>query len=217
MKEILKNYWDIKLQKVKNNLEKNNFEAHIAQTLDEARDLVIKKMVEELQPKSISFGGSMTVVECGIYDSIKKIKNLEVIDTYDTTVSSSEKMDRRRRSLLVDLYITGTNALVENGVLVNLDGMGNRVAAITFGPKNVVIVVGRNKIVSDMEEAMIRVKEFAAPVNAIRLRRKTPCTKTAECENCSSPERICNMWSIIEKSAPKGRIKIILINQDIGF
>ncbi len=217
MKEILKNYWDIKLQKVKNNLEKNNFEAHIAQTLDEARDLVIKKMVEELQPKSISFGGSMTVVECGIYDSIKKIKNLEVIDTYDTTVSSSEKMDRRRRSLLVDLYITGTNALVENGVLVNLDGMGNRVAAITFGPKNVVIVVGRNKIVSDMEEAMIRVKEFAAPVNAIRLKRKTPCTKTAECENCSSPERICNMWSIIEKSAPKGRIKIILINQDIGF
>jgi L-lactate utilization protein LutB len=123
----------------------------------------------------------------------------------------------RRQALLVDLFITGANAVTETGKLVNLDMYGNRVAGITFGPKHVVILVGRNKIVGDVEEAMWRVKDYAAPVNALRLEKKTPCVKTSYCEECRSPDRICNTWTITEKSFPKGRVKVILINKEMGF
>ena len=103
-------------------------------------------------------------------------------------------------------------------MLVNLDMVGNRVAGITFGPRHVVLFIGRNKIVPTLDDAMQRVKNYAAPANAIRHPGlKTPCMKTAVCANCSSPDRICNTWCITEKSFPKGRIKIILINQDLGL
>jgi hypothetical protein len=128
-----------------------------------------------------------------------------------------EMIELRRKSLLVDLFITGTNALTETGKLVNLDMIGNRVAAIAFGPKSVVILAGRNKIVPDIEEATFRVKNYAAPVNAMRLDKKTPCAETSFCHDCKSPDRICNSWTIVEKSFPKGRIKVILINEDLGF
>ena len=105
--------------------------------------------------------------------------------------------------------------MTETGKLVNLDMYGNRIAAITFGPKHVVILVGRNKIVPDVDEAMFRIKNYAAPINAMRLDKKTPCVKTSYCEESS--DRICNTWTITEKSFPKGRIKIILINEDMGF
>ena len=100
---------------------------------------------------------------------------------------------------------------------MNLDMTGNRVAAITFGPKNVIILVGRNKIVPDDEEASYRIKDYAAPANAMRLDKKTPCVKTSYCEDCKSPDRVCNTWTITEKSFPKGRIKIVLINDVLGL
>jgi len=117
----------------------------------------------------------------------------------------------------VDLFVTGTNAVTETGMLVNLDMIGNRVAALTFGPKSVIVLAGRNKIVPDLEEAMMRVKNFAAPANVMRLGMKTPCAKTSYCEECKSKDRICNSWAITEKSFPKGRIKIVLINEDLGL
>jgi hypothetical protein len=126
-------------------------------------------------------------------------------------------LERRRRSLLVDLFITGTNAVTETGKLVNLDMTGNRVAGITFGPRNVIILAGRNKVVPDIEDAMQRIKNYAAPANAMRLDKKTPCVKTSICEECRSLDRICNTWTITEKSFPKGRIKIVLINEDLGL
>ena len=126
-------------------------------------------------------------------------------------------MERRRQSLLVDLYITGTNSITEDGTLINLDMIGNRVAALTFGPKHVIVLVGKNKIVQDMNDAMFRIKNFAAPVNTMRLDKKTPCAKTSYCEECSSPDRICNTWTITEKSFPKGRVKVVIINEDLGF
>jgi hypothetical protein len=128
-----------------------------------------------------------------------------------------EMWELRRQSLLVDLYLTGTNAVTEEGTLVNLDMYGNRVAAITFGPKYVVVFAGRNKIVSDLSDAMFRIKNYAAPVNAMRLDKKTPCVQSSYCEDCKSDNRICNIWTINEKSFPKGRIKIVLINEDLGF
>ena len=107
--------------------------------------------------------------------------------------------------------------MTETGQLVNLDMIGNRVGALTFGPKNVIILVGRNKIVPDLDEAMFRIKNYAAPVNTMRLDKKTPCAKTSFCGDCKSPDRICNTWTITEKSFPKKRVIIILINKDLGF
>jgi len=126
-------------------------------------------------------------------------------------------MEKRRAALLVDLFIMGTNAITQEGELVNLDMIGNRVGGLIFGPKNVVILVGRNKIVPDLEAAMGRIKNYVAPINTKRLGKKTPCVKTSYCEECQSEERICNAWTIIQKSFPKKRVKVVLINEDLGL
>jgi len=143
--------------------------------------------------------------------------SLTVIDTYDRKIPLTEVWQRRRQAMTTDLFIMGTNAVTETGMLVNLDMQGNRVGALAFGPKNVIVLVGRNKIVADIEEAMFRIKNYTAPVNASRLDKKTPCVKTGYCDDCKSPDRICNTWTITEKSFPKGRIKVVLINEDLGF
>jgi len=142
---------------------------------------------------------------------------MTVLDTYDRTIPPEENLERRRQALHVDLFFMGTNAVTEDGRLVNLDMIGNRVAALTFGPKRVIVLAGRNKIVCDLEDAMVRVKNYAAPVNAMRLDKKTPCAATSFCDECKSPDRICNTWTITEKSFPKGRVKVVLINEDLGF
>jgi len=216
MKKFLENYWTIKLNEVKENLEANNFEVFLANNVQEAREVVLQKILPATSPVSVSWGGSRTFKQTGLYDELKKME-LKVIDTYVPGLSKDEAMELRRKSLFVDLYVTGTNAITENGALVNLDMIGNRVGAITFGPKFVLVLAGRNKIVSDFEAAVTRIKEYAAPANAMRLDKKTPCTKTSSCHDCQSPERICNVWTITEKSFPKGRIKIVLINEDLGI
>jgi len=210
-------YWKIKLADVEEQLASNNFDVSIAASLSDAKTLVLEKIIPELKPQSISWGGSMTFVASGLYDDLKDTPGMEVVDTFDKSVSTSEMIERKRASLLVDLFITGTNAITEDGQLVNLDMIGNRVGALTFGPKHVIVLVGRNKIVPEIEDAMARIKDLAAPANAIRLDKKTPCTKTAYCHECDSPDRICNTWTITEKSFPKQRVKIILINDDMGL
>ena len=202
-------------------LENNNFEVYIAADADAARELVVDGLVaglmEDANRTSASFGGSMTLVDSGIYDAIKAVPGLSVIDTYDKSVPRYEALEMRRQALLTDIFLTSTNALTMDGKLVNLDGTGNRVAALTFGPKDVIVVAGANKLCRDTHDAMRRIKDYAAPVNSIRLNRKTPCTKTLKCEDCTSPDRICNSWVITEKSLPKGRIKVVLVEQDMGF
>jgi hypothetical protein len=159
----------------------------------------------------------MTFTGSGLYKKLKDRSDIEVWDTFAGKISDDEKNQRRRQALHADLFITGTNAVTEAGQLVNLDMIGNRIAALTFGPRWVIIVVGRNKIVPDLEEAMLRVKNYVAPANSMRLDKKTPCVKTSFCEECKSPDRICNTWAITEKSFPKGRVKIVLINEDLGL
>lgn len=210
-------YWQKRLEAVGKALEANNFEVFIVQTASEARDLVLNTLMPQLAPKVVSWGGSMTIGATGITEAIMKNPALSILDPYEAGLKPDEAYERRRQGLLADLFFSGTNALTEQGQLVNLDATGNRVGAINFGPKNVIVAIGRNKVVSDLDTAMQRIKEYAAPVNAIRLNRKTPCTATAYCEECKSPGRICNIWTITEKSFPKHRIKIILINQDLGF
>lgn len=210
-------YWQEKLKGIKSSLEENNFAIWIAQDLEEAVSVFWDSIFHPIAPSSVSFGGSRTVVDSGLYQDLLDRDDLECIDTYDSSISREEIIERRRRSLLVDLYLTGTNAVTRDGHLVNLDGMGNRVAALTFGPRHVVLLVGRNKIVSGLTEAHSRIKDYSAPINTVRLDKKTPCAKSMECEDCKSQDRICNTWAITEKSHPAERVKIILINQDLGF
>jgi L-lactate utilization protein LutB len=159
----------------------------------------------------------MTFTVSGLYHILKARDDMAVLDPFDKSLTPEQLIEIRRKSLLVDLFVTGTNAVTEDGQLVNLDMFGNRVGGLTFGPNHVVVLAGRNKIVPDLEEAMVRIKDFAAPANAMRLDKKTPCVKTAYCHECSSPDRICNTWTITEKSYPKNRVKIVLINQDLGL
>ncbi len=210
-------FWDMRLQSCKAALEKNNFEAFIAPTPADAGQIVLKQVLPQIDVKSVSWGDSLTFLETGLIEFFKEDPAFDLIDTFDESVSRAEIIERRRKALLCDLFFSGTTALVESGMLVNLDMIGNRVGGIVFGPRWVVVMVGRNKIVSDLEQAIARIKNLAAPANAIRHEQKTPCVKTAYCMDCSSPARICNVWTIHEKSYPKGRIKVILVNQDLGL
>ena len=217
MDQPIENYWKTRLADLKEALDANNFETFVADNTKEAKTIVLEKIIPKTAPKSVSWGGSLTFIATELYDVLKNSGDLHVLDTYDKNLSPEKSLERRRQSLLVDLFITGSNAVTETGQFVNLDMFGNRIAAITFGPRNVVILVGRNKIVPDLDAAMFRIKNYAAPVNTMRLDKKTPCVKTSYCEECKSPDRICNTWTITEKSFPKGRVKVILINEDLGF
>jgi L-lactate utilization protein LutB len=217
MQDPIDAYWDIRLTKVKKELDANNFDVYLAKNKNFAKKIAYETIIPSLAPKTISWGGSKTFIETRLYEALKHDPKYSVVDTYDKGVPPEKIVERRRQSLLVDLYITGTNAVTESGTLVNLDMIGNRIAALTFGPKYVLLFIGRNKIVADVKSAMNRIKQYAAPVNVMRLEKKSPCGKTGRCENCSSPDRICNTWTITEKSFPKNRVKVVLINEDMGF
>jgi len=217
MEKTIRGYWGVRLKSVRKALEANNFEVFLAEDQEEAREIVLENILPGTGAQSISWGGSGTFLSTGLYERLRDMDDLEVLDTFDKKISRAESLERRRKALLVDLFITGTNAITEAGQLVNLDMYGNRVAAITFGPRFVTVLVGRNKIVPDLEAAMRRIQDYAAPANAMRLAKKTPCAETARCESCKSPERICNTWTITEKSLPARRIKVVLINQDMGL
>jgi L-lactate utilization protein LutB len=217
MDKPLEHYWTKRLADLQQTLEGNHFEVHSAADPADAHRIVMNEILPKSGARSVGWGGSLTVAGTGLVQSIKARTDIVMIDTLDKRIPFEELMERRRQALLVDLYITGTNAITEDGQLVNLDMIGNRVAALTFGPKHVVVIVGRNKIVPSIDEAMFRVKNIAAPANAMRLDKKTPCVKTSYCEECKSPDRICNTWTITEKSYPKGRVKVVLVNQDLGL
>lgn len=206
------------MEKCATALEKNNFEVHLADTAEEAGNIILEKITPLLEVESVSWGDSRTLYATNILEAFKHNREIRVIETFDPSISREEIIERRREALMVDLFFTGSNAITECGKLVNLDMVGNRVGGITFGPRHVVLTVGRNKIVSNVEEAMKRIKEYAAPMNAIRHTHfKTPCMKTSYCMDCKSPDRICNTWTIHEKSYPQQRVKVVLINEDLGL
>jgi len=216
MQEPNERYWELRLSDIKDALEANNFSVSIADDTEHANKIV-SDLMSHLTVRTLSRGGSTTADETGIFDTIRDNADYTLIDPFAPGLSVDEKYTCMRTAFSADMYITGTNAVTEDGVLVNLDNTGNRVAAITFGPTYVVILVGRNKIVPDLDDAIVRVKDYAAPLNAMRLGKKVPCVATGRCSECSTPDRICNTWTITEKSRPKGRIHVILINADLGY
>ena len=161
--------------------------------------------------------GSMTAVGIGLWEALAALPQVKVIDPYRAELSPEEGLELRRLGLTADVMIASTNAITLDGRLVNLDGMGNRVAAMAFGPKKVILVVGMNKVAPDLESAIARVKHHAAPINNIRYGLKNPCVETGLCSDCRSPQRICNMWSTIEGHMIKDRIHVKLIGENLGY
>jgi hypothetical protein len=206
-------YHQARMKTVASSLERRNAEAILVPD-GEATTAKVLDMI----PKgaTVGLGGSLTVQQIGLLKALRSGR-YTLYDQYAKGLSPEESMQMRRKGLLADFFITGTNAITLDGRLVNLDGSGNRVAALTFGPRKVIVVVGRNKIVGDVDEGLNRIWNLAAPLNAARLNRDTPCTETAQCEDCSSPERICNHLLITERQMKPGRLTVILVDQDLGF
>jgi L-lactate utilization protein LutB len=205
--------WRTKLEAVSRALAANGITAIVAETGDEARERVLALIPKEA---TVGLGGSRTMVEIGLVDALRG-GNYRLIDQYDPSLGKEATFKARRDSLHADYFVAGSNAVTEDGKLVNVDGLGNRVAGFAFGPDKVIIVVGRNKIVKDVAAALGRIRNVAAPMNAKRLGAATPCATTGVCSDCDSPARICNLTLIVEKQRFPGRMTVILISQELGF
>ena len=195
-------------------LEKRRMGGSYAATADRAREEILAMI-----PKGATVFrcGSMTAAGMGLWEAIAGLPEVRLIDPYQAGISREEGLELRSKGLTADVMIASANAITLDGKLVNLDGMGNRVAAMAFGPRKVILVVGMNKVAPDLESAIARVKHYAAPLNAIRLGVSTPCVETGLCSDCRSAQRICNMWSIIEGHMVKDRIHVKLVGENLGY
>ena len=193
-------------------MKKRQFDAYYCSTAEEAVEKVL-----ELIPAGdvVSWGGVATVDELGIKDRLRQ-RNQPVIDR-DTAKTPDERMDMLRQALTCDTFLMSSNAISEDGQLVNIDGMGNRVAAMCFGPRQVVVVAGMNKVLGTLDDAVARARNIAAPANAQRFGIKTPCGLTGQCGDCTSPDCICSKLVVTRFCMPAGRIKVVLVGEDLGL
>ena len=198
-------------------LASNGFEVFVAADPATARSIFFDEIFPNVKTDLVSWADSLTMEATGVLAELLADPAVNMIRTFDPAAGQREIVERWRQALLADLLLTGSNAVTECGKLVNLDMIGNRTGAISFGPKKVVLFIGQNKIVPDLQSAMHRIRNHAAPLNAKRHNFPTPCVKTGRCHDCSSPQRICNTWAIVDKCYPKGRIKVVLIEQDLGL
>lgn len=174
------------------------------------------QLIQQLIPQddTVAWGGSMTIEALGLVDWVRA--NRRVIDR-DKAATREEKLELMRQSLLCDTYLMSSNAVSADGQLVNIDANGNRVAALTFGPKQVIVAVGMNKVVPTLEEAVSRARNTAAPVNVARFGLQTPCAAQGLCADCKSPQSICCSFVRTRLCNVAGRIKVVLIGEDLGF
>ena len=204
---------DQRIKRTMDNLEKNNMEAYYV-TTNKALIEKVKELVHE--GDMVSVGGSMTLFNTGVINFIRQ-GNYNFLDRYKNGLTAQEMKEIFRKSFYTDVYFTSSNALTENGELYNVDGNGNRVAAMIYGPDKVIVIVGINKIVKNLEEAIKRNEETSAPANCKRLNKKTPCVKVGHCTNCNSSDRICNDYVLIRRQGIKGRIKVIISSEELGY
>lgn len=198
-------------------LTANGFDVFVARDPAQARQIFFAKILPSVEANLVSWADSMTMEATGVLNELLANPKIKMIKTFEPGVPREEIIERRRQALLADLFLTGSNAITACGKLINLDMIGNRTGGISFGPKKVVLFVGQNKIVPDLASAIDRIRNHAAPLNAKRHDFPTPCAKTGRCHDCSSPKRICNTWSIIDKCFPQGRIKVVLIEGAFGL
>ena len=194
------------------NLKRRHIEGFYCPSGEEA----VKKVSELIADGStVTWGGTMTVRDLGIPEHLKSRGTLEVIDR-DLAETLEERQAMYLRAFSADIYLSSANAISEDGVIVNIDGAGNRVAAITWGPKKVIFVIGLNKVTQTVEAALSRARGTASPINSARFDIKTPCKADGVCHNCNSPECICNYVHFLRNS-PKGRHTVILVGENLGY
>lgn len=199
--------------KVVENLKKNDFSAIYFKTGEEASEFIMGNINKG---DKVGFGGSMTVVKLGIQEKVAYIGGI-VLDHGDPTLSADDKMETMRGELLSDVFICSSNAVTMDGELVNIDGVGNRIAAMTFGPKKVIIVVGVNKICKNESSAFERLEQFASPMNNMRLKMPNSCTKTGICMDCKAPSRICRVYSVIKRRPARTDMTVVVIGEEFGY
>ena len=214
MENIRKWYKENKAQHCIENLEKNGFTAMYFEKIETAKTY-IEGIVEKYN--DIGFGGSITVLSDLKIQVVAKRLNKNLLNHNSSDLPPEKKFEIRLKQQTCDLFITSANALTMDGKIVNTDGSGNRVSAMIFGPKKVLIIAGINKIVKDVDTGLKRIKEIAAPMNTKRLSLKTPCAVTGECADCNSVDRICRVTTIIEKKPNFTDIEIVIIGENLGF
>lgn len=194
-------------------MQRRHFDAYYCATASEA-----KAKVNELIPDgaNVTWGGTMTVRDMDIPQMLQERGTLKVWDR-DKVETPEEKQEMYLRAFQADYYLSSANAITEDGVIVNIDGNGNRVAAITWGPQHVIFVVGMNKVAQDPEAALKRARSTAAPINAARFDIQTPCQLDGQCHNCNSPQSICNYIHFLRNSSKPGRIIVILVGENLGY
>ena len=199
-------------QTIIKNLQRRHIQGFYCPTAEEA----VKKVSELIADgESVTWGGTMTVRDLGIPAALKSRGTLEVLDR-DLVESPEEKQAMYLRAFSTDVYLSSANAISEDGVIVNIDGNGNRVAAITWGPRRVIFVIGLNKVAKTVEDALSRARGTASPINAARFDIKTPCQVDGICHNCNSADSICNYVHFLRNS-PRGRHTVVLVGESLGY
>lgn len=202
----------LQAQSIIKNLEKRNMEGYYFETSEGCVKAIMDSMPEG---SVISWGGSETLKECGLMDAIHN-GSYELIDR-TTAKNPEESRQLFSKAVLADYYLMSTNAITLEGELINIDGNGNRVACLIQGPSHVILVVGMNKIVTDVPSGVARVRNMASPANAIRLNRKLPCAATGHCHDCLSPDCFCNQIVVTRRSGHTGRIKVYFVAEELGY
>ncbi len=209
-----KQWWiEEKAKKAVEKLKAHEFKAIYVETREGAVQEIWKYITPKLR---IGIGGSLTIRELGILEKLEEQGNT-VYNHWKPGLSKENVLEIRKLQMTSDLFLSSVNAITLNGELVNIDGIGNRVNSINFGPGKVILVVGYNKIVDDVQEAIHRIKNFAAPLNARRLNIDVPCAKVGKCVDCNSPNRICRVTVIHERKPSLTDILIILVGEELGF
>jgi L-lactate utilization protein LutB len=202
---------DQRVQRTLTALQKNGFSVFFAPTKDEALQKVLSLIPSNA---NVGIGGSVTVREINLIEALNKRGNIVFEHWSQPEENISTIM---RKQLTSDVFVASSNAVTEDGKLVNIDKAGNRVAAMIFGPKRVILVIGINKIVKDLKEGIRRLRNAAAPMNAKRRGDKTPCAITGICTDCETPDRLCRVITIMEKKPSRADITLILVGEELGF
>lgn len=211
MKKFLDEVLNKRIEKTMANLEKNNFAVYRAKNCEEIIDIVSSLVPSGAE---VGFGGSVSLYQSGVLEYLRGRQDITLLDRDQNPEKAGELM---KKALTCDVYFASSNAVTENGELFNVDGRGSRVAPMIYGPESVVLIVGANKIVPDLAAAEMRVKKIAAPANTMRLNCETPCRYTGECADCKSEQRICCDFVTMKMQRVKGRIKVIITDENFGF
>ncbi len=210
---VLNMFYKARAKKLEANLKKRNFGCNYFDTKEEAKDFILSRIKSG---DCVSYGGSVSNTQSGLLAALKERADIELLDRMSAT-TEEERVAIEEKAMKADVYLMGNNGISMDGELVNIDGFGNRIASLIYGPKKVFLLTGMNKVGMTLEDAVKRARNEAAPKNAIRLNRNTPCATTGKCEDCLSEECICSHIVITRRTRQPERIHVVLVGEELGY